>query len=260
MKCLSFRGRFALAAALALLSVSHGGAATAWAAEPPDRRHAAIADAIGEASQRFGVPVDWIWLVLRAESGGDVAAVSSAGAIGLMQIMPATYHDLRRRHGLGPDPFAVRDNILAGTAYLRELHDRYGAIGMLAAYNAGPGRWEHHLATGRALPGETQRYLARLSPAIAPGTTVVSATPVSAPPISPFAAPIFVARTTVRRSIVDPSPRARTATDASRADAAPAPVRALAALAPYPADASDGVVPLRSGRLFVTSSSRDLRQ
>ena len=57
-----------------------------------------------------------------------------------MQIMPATWGQLRARYGLGPDPFDVRDNIMAGAAYLRELHDRYGSPGFLAAYNAGPGR------------------------------------------------------------------------------------------------------------------------
>ncbi|WP_447411863.1 lytic transglycosylase domain-containing protein, partial [Clostridium perfringens] len=77
---------------------------------------------------------------MRVESAGDAHAVSRAGAIGLMQIMPATYAELRRDLGLGPDPFAVRDNVLAGTAYLRRMYDRYGSPGFLAAYNAGPGR------------------------------------------------------------------------------------------------------------------------
>jgi len=98
------------------------------------------AEYIAEASRRFGVPVAWIRAVMRAESAGEARAVSSAGAMGLMQIMPATWADLRARHGLGRDPYDPRDNILAGTAYLRELHDRYGSPGFLAAYNAGPGR------------------------------------------------------------------------------------------------------------------------
>lgn len=58
-----------------------------------------------------------------------------------------------------------RDNIQAGTAYLRELHDRYGSPGFLAAYNARSGRYKEHLA-GRPLPTETQAYLAKLVPAI----------------------------------------------------------------------------------------------
>ena len=105
----------------------------------------AYADYIAEASRRFGVPVAWIKAVMRAESAGESRAVSSAGAMGLMQIMPATWTDLRARHGLGRDPYDPRDNILAGTAYLREMFDRYGNVGaMLAAYNAGPGAVEKH--------------------------------------------------------------------------------------------------------------------
>jgi hypothetical protein len=93
--------------------------------------------------------------------------------MGLMQIMPKTWAELRARHGLGADPYDPRDNILAGAAYIRELHDRYGAPGFLAAYNAGPGRYERHLATGRPLPDETQDYVATLAPMIkSTGTNV----------------------------------------------------------------------------------------
>lgn len=123
------------------------------------------ADHIAEASRRFGVPVAWIRAVMRAESAGEPRAVSSAGAMGLMQIMPATWADLRARLGLGGNPCDPRDNILAGTAYIRELHDRYGSPGFLAAYNAGPGRYEQSL-TGRPLPAETRAYVALLSPII----------------------------------------------------------------------------------------------
>jgi soluble lytic murein transglycosylase-like protein len=101
-----------------------------------------FADFIDDASRRFGVPVQWIRSVLSVESAGDVRGRSSKGAIGLMQIMPETWADLRLRYGLGNDPYDRRDNILAGTAYLRELHDRYGSPGFLAAYNAGPARYE----------------------------------------------------------------------------------------------------------------------
>ena len=71
---------------------------------------------------------------------------------------------MRPQLGTGPDPFAIRDNILAGTAYLRELHDRYGIVGMAGAYNAGPRRWEQHLAGNRRLPRETVGYIAKLAP------------------------------------------------------------------------------------------------
>ena len=74
---------------------------------------------ISEASQRFGVPTALIRAIMRKESADDVRAVSSAGARGLMQIMPGTWDYLRSRWSLGRDPFDPRDNILAGTAYLR---------------------------------------------------------------------------------------------------------------------------------------------
>ena len=58
-----------------------------------------------------------------------------------MQIMPQTWAGLRSRYGVGANPFDPHDNIFAGAAYLHELHDRYGATGLLAGYNAGPGRY-----------------------------------------------------------------------------------------------------------------------
>ncbi len=103
---------------------------------------------------------------MQAESAGDVHAVSPKGAMGLMQIMPATWAELRARHRLDDDPFKPRDNILAGTAYLREMLDRFGQKGFLAAYNAGPARYEEYLAKGRPLPRETVDYLRKLAPMI----------------------------------------------------------------------------------------------
>lgn len=148
---------------------------------------------ITEASQRFRIPERWIHAVMQVESAGRARAVSSAGAIGLMQIMPDTWAGLRIRHRLGRDPFDPRDNILGGTAYLREMHDRFGSPGFLAAYNAGPGRYEDHLATGRALPRETRNYMATLLPMIglaSPNgmTTIVPA------PLDWREAPLFVER------------------------------------------------------------------
>lgn len=142
-------------------------------AEPATARPVIIAAArapfaafVAEASQRFGIPAAWIRAVMRAESFGDARAISPKGAIGLMQITPETWAALRQRYRLGSDPYDAHDNIIAGTAYLRELHDRYGIPGFLAAYNAGPARWEDHLATGRPLPAETRAYLARLAPIV----------------------------------------------------------------------------------------------
>lgn len=131
---------------------------------------------IAAASQRFGIPETWIRAVMRAESAGDRHAVSHRGAIGLMQVMPATWASLRAQHGLGADPFAPQDNILAGTAYLREMLDRFGSVPlMLAAYNAGPRRVESHLATGQPLPAETRAHVAAVAPLLTgdAGTTAV---------------------------------------------------------------------------------------
>jgi len=121
---------------------------------------------IAEAARRFGIPQHWILAVMEVESAGNPRALSRAGAMGLMQIMPATWAELRTGYQLGDDPFDPRDNILAGAAYLRRMYDRFGSPGFLAAYNAGPARYEDHLSTGRALPRETRNYLAVLAPII----------------------------------------------------------------------------------------------
>jgi hypothetical protein len=155
-----------------------------------------ISKAIDEASSRFRVPSAWICAVMRAESHGDARAVSEKGAIGLMQIMPATYEELRITHDLGPDPFNPRDNILAGAAYLSELFKRYGGSGFLAAYNAGPQRYEEYLH-GRRLPNETTEYIAQLAPKLG-----LEQVPVTQVPISAEARPatIFVGLTAAERS------------------------------------------------------------
>jgi soluble lytic murein transglycosylase-like protein len=123
---------------------------------------------VDEASIRFGVPVSWIERVMRAESGGQTSLngrpiTSSAGAMGLMQLMPGTWAAMRTRLGLGADPHQPRDNIMAGAAYLRLMYDRFGYPGLFAAYNAGPQRYAEHLTLGRALPLETVDYVARVA-------------------------------------------------------------------------------------------------
>jgi hypothetical protein len=125
-----------------------------------------VAAYVAEAARRFSIPESWIYAVMRVESAGDPRAVSPKGAVGLMQIMPDTWADLRARYDLGTDIYDPRANILAGAAFLRELYDRYGISGFLAAYNAGPGRYENHLATGRPLPAETIAYVNRLAPIV----------------------------------------------------------------------------------------------
>jgi soluble lytic murein transglycosylase-like protein len=123
---------------------------------------------IREASKRFAIPEAWIRRVIRAESGGLTELggrpiTSPAGAMGLMQLMPATWTEMRSKYRLGSDPHDPRDNIIAGTAYLRAMYDRFGYPGLFAAYNAGPGRYEEHVAGGKPLPPETVAYLAALS-------------------------------------------------------------------------------------------------
>jgi soluble lytic murein transglycosylase-like protein len=123
---------------------------------------------ITEASQRFHVPKAWIRAVMRQESGGrtmlgdGVPMVSRAGAVGLMQVLPATYGEMAAQYRLGDNPFEPRDNIMAGAAYLRWLQHKYGYPAMFAAYNAGPGRLEDHLK-GARLPAETRAYIGNIA-------------------------------------------------------------------------------------------------
>jgi soluble lytic murein transglycosylase-like protein len=124
------------------------------------------------AAQRFGIPPDWIYAVMRVESGGQTERngrpiTSPKGAMGLMQLMPATYAEMRSLYGLGGDPYAPADNILAGAAYLRLNLDRFGYPGLFAAYNAGPKRYLRSLS-GIALPPETRAYLTKIVPATLP--------------------------------------------------------------------------------------------
>lgn len=123
---------------------------------------------IAEASLRFGVPQRWIERVMRIESGGMTALNgrpirSRVGAIGLMQLMPSTWAAMRAWLHLGESPDDPHDNIIAGTAYLRLMYDRFGYPGLFAAYNAGPARYANHLRTGRPLPGETIAYLGQVA-------------------------------------------------------------------------------------------------
>jgi soluble lytic murein transglycosylase-like protein len=118
-----------------------------------------FANFIAEASARFTVPARWNRDIIQIESAGDEHAISPRGAMGLMQLMPDTWVELSARYELGLDPFDPRDNILAGTGYPRELHDRFGSAGFLAAYHAGPTRYGQSLATGQPLPPATIAYV-----------------------------------------------------------------------------------------------------
>ncbi|WP_428487753.1 lytic transglycosylase domain-containing protein [Rhodopila sp.] len=124
---------------------------------------------VREAAIRFDIPETWVRSVMRVESGGKEyvdgnLVTSGAGAMGLMQVMPATYDGLKERYNLGDDPFDPHDNILAGVAYMREMYEIYGTPGFLAAYNAGPVRLDDYLGNRRSLPDETRHYVAMIGP------------------------------------------------------------------------------------------------
>jgi soluble lytic murein transglycosylase-like protein len=162
----------ALALALAIAAPARADPVAQW------RPH------VAEASARFGIPEDWIERVMRAESGGRTTfrgkpVTSHAGAMGLMQLMPGTWKEMRARLRLGDDPHQPRDNILAGTFYLRLMYDRFGYPGMFAAYNAGPGRYAAYLSGRERLPGETIDYLEK-----------VAGAPQTAPVQTPSARPV----------------------------------------------------------------------
>jgi hypothetical protein len=236
--------RHAISAALGLAIVATLGCNEART-EPANARTLMIAAArapfaafVAEASQRFGIPAAWIRAVMHAESFGDVRAISPKGAIGLMQIMPETWAGLRRRYHLGADPYNAHDNIIAGAAYLRELHDRYGIPGFLAAYNAGPARWEDHLATGRPLPAETRAYLARLAPIIG-GRTADDTVILAAVVKSWTEASLFPARAARLPSDTLPAPTPR-----SPQPSTDRPAQDWTGLAPQ----SDGLFVARSNR------------
>jgi hypothetical protein len=220
-------------------------------AQPDPLQRAAPSDPYGahitEATRRFGIPERWIRAVMGAESAGDPRAISPKGAMGLMQIMPGTWADLRVRHGLGVDPFDVRDNILAGAAYIRELFDRYGSPGFLAAYNAGPARYEASLA-GRPLPAETRAYVASIVPMIDGDNAANLVVIATANTLTWTRAPLFVVQPELASSIV-PVPVERASNDTKTAQSA---------IAKPSSDVRDlsGIVP-QSGGLFVARTSTE---
>jgi len=176
---------------------------------------------------------------MHAESD-HVDDVSSAGAMGLMQIMPDTWTELRARYRLGADPFDPHDNILAGAAYMRELLDRYGNVdAMLAAYNAGPARYDAYLATGRALPAETRDYVAKVGPTlgVVPLPEIIAAVPQHS--VDWREAPLFVSATV------------------TSAAGSLQPDRQTAASALSTTTSSNAAASLPTGGIFVTVSGRN---
>jgi hypothetical protein len=171
------------------------------------------ADWLTEAALRFALPVSWIQAILRAESAGQQRATSPKGAMGLMQIMPATWGFLRDALRLGGDPYDAHDNIIAGAAYIRMLIDRYGSPGWIAAYNAGPGRYEASLK-GRALPAETRAYAATVAAHLQRDGGSVGASGAAVLPVAWTHAPLFVVPP-VRRPAADAAPPEPSTDDAS---------------------------------------------
>jgi soluble lytic murein transglycosylase-like protein len=152
---------------------------------------------VDEASARIGVPVEWIERVTRAESGGRTSLggrpiTSRAGATGLMQLMPGTWADMRSALGLGTNPHDPRDNILAGTRYLRLMYDRFGYPGCFAAYNAGPARYAAYLAGRSQLPLETVAYVPRVVGTPTPGAPVLFVERATPPSTQPKDAIFFI--------------------------------------------------------------------
>ncbi len=117
-----------------------------------------INDAIAEAAKRYEIPESLIRAVMHTESNFNPMAVSSKGATGLMQLMPATAADM-----YVTDIFDIRQNVDGGTRYLRMLANLYNGdmVKMLAAYNAGPDAVRRY---GGTVPpfAETQGYVRKV--------------------------------------------------------------------------------------------------
>jgi hypothetical protein len=115
--------------------------------------YTALKPYMAEASRETGLPIALIDAVVRTESGYRPKAVSRAGAIGLMQLMPATAREVGVH-----DPYDARENIIGGSRYLRRMYDKFKSMRLaVAAYNAGPGAVQKH---GGVPPfQETVRYV-----------------------------------------------------------------------------------------------------
>ena len=135
-----------------------GGSAAVAALDDPLPENPSIGAIIDKASRRYGVDAGLIKAVIKQESNFNPRAVSSAGAQGLMQLMPST------ARGLGvSDSFDPEQNVMAGTRFLKDMLRRYGNVDdALAAYNWGPGNVDRHGSESAALPRETRNYLAKV--------------------------------------------------------------------------------------------------
>ena len=117
-------------------------------AQPPTTDD--VCRALEQSAAENALPVEFFARVIWQESRFDALAVSSKGAAGIAQFMPAT----ASWHGLA-DPFDPIESLRHSAAYLRELVDQFGNLGLAAAaYNAGPGRVSAWLTNHRPLPGK----------------------------------------------------------------------------------------------------------
>jgi soluble lytic murein transglycosylase-like protein len=120
-----------------------------------------LATLVQDASRAYKVKPELVYAVIDTESHGDPAAISRAGAVGLMQLMPAT----SLQYGVG-NAFDPTANVDGGVHYLHDLLHRYhGNVAYaLAAYNAGPGLVDS--AHGIPAIPETRSYVARITAAL----------------------------------------------------------------------------------------------
>jgi soluble lytic murein transglycosylase len=97
---------------------------------------------VEEAHKTFGVDKNLIWAIMRQESLFDPWAISPSGAKGLMQLMDFTAREVSQRYRILNSVFSPRENILLGTAYLREMIEHWKGdwVRAIASYNAGPNR------------------------------------------------------------------------------------------------------------------------
>ncbi len=121
--------------------------------------NSAIDQAVNNASQKYGVDKNLIMSVMEQESDFNPDATSSAGAMGLMQLMPGTASEL----GV-TNPYDINQNIDGGTKYLKSLLDTFGSNKLaIAAYNAGPGAVQNSGGDMEKLPSETRDYVSKVS-------------------------------------------------------------------------------------------------
>ena len=123
----------------------------------PSREGQQVGRAIAAACAEYDIAMEFAMAVIEVESSYNPFAISHAGALGLMQVMPRTGAEVARRIGIPWQGtrtlFDPASNVRIGLAYLRQLIDRYRNVRVaLAAYNWGPGRVDRRLRKGGAIP------------------------------------------------------------------------------------------------------------